>query len=144
MDNDASTITLDDLVRRAERVLRVPLAAALDIELIDAADPTAGVRFTVSGLAGNGAGGLHSAALTAGLEVSAYLVLLPRLARYEHAVTNTMALQLIGTVPDGGKVEARGSLDRRTGRLGFVSVVAVHRHNVVARGQITKSVVDLR
>ncbi len=129
------------LARRAHDALAVPLQHALGARLLDPADPTTGVRFTVADLATNGAGGLHGGALSGLLELAGYLALLPRLTVEEHAVTHAVATQLFAAAQEGDEVEVRGGLDRRTGRLAFLSVTASVGGRLIARAQITKSVV---
>lgn len=113
------------LADRAGTMLRLPLATALDVRLLDAADPAAGVWFEVApGIADNGAGGVHAAVLGAVLEMSAYLALLPQLRGDEHAVSHAVSTQLLGPARHGERVEVRATADTRTGRLGFVSAAA--------------------
>lgn len=134
-------LTGDQLADRATEALAVPLQHALGARLLDPSNPAAGVSFRVGQLASNGAGGLHAAALGAVLEVAGYLALLPQLTVAEHAVTHSVATQLMAAARDGEWVEARGALDRRTRRLAFVSVTAAVDGRLVARAQLTKSVV---
>ena len=129
------------LTHRAGEALAVPLSHALGVRLLDPADPTAGVRFTVADLAGNGAGGLHAGVLGGVMELAGYLALLPSLTVDEHAVTHAVATQLIAAAKGGDEVDVRGALDRRTRRLAFLSVTAAVGDRLVARAQITKSVV---
>lgn len=139
------TDPVDDglLRRKAALALAVPLPAALGAELIDPGSPPAGVFFRVGGLALNGAGGAHSAALSAILEAAGYLALLPHLAADEHAVTHSAGLLLEAAAPEGARVQARGSVDRRTSRLAFVTAVADVDGNTVARMQLVKSIVRM-
>jgi acyl-coenzyme A thioesterase PaaI-like protein len=134
----------DALLGRAALALAVPLADALGARLRDPADPTAGVTFTVDGLAGNGAGGVHSAAVSAALELAAYLALLPDLAADEHALTHASATQLFAAARHGDDVVATATLDRRTRRLAFLSAAATVGGMPVARAQITKSIIAAR
>lgn len=130
------------LAERAGIALSVPLVAALDVRLIDDADPPAGVWFeSRAPIAGNGVGGVHASVLGAVLELSAYLALLPQLRGDEHAVSHAVSTQLIGPARLGARVEARGVADPRTGRLGFVSVAASGPAGMLARAQVTKSIV---
>ncbi|MEI4272135.1 DUF4442 domain-containing protein [Klenkia sp. LSe6-5] len=126
---------------RARFVLAVPLTAALGVQLLDPAHPEAGVRLPVSGLADNGAGGAHASALSAAMEVAAYLALAPSLAPDEHAVSHAVALQLVSAAPTGVWVHAHALLDRRGRRTAFLTAVAQVDDVVVARAQITKTVV---
>lgn len=129
------------LRERAQLALDVPLAAALGSRLLDPADPAAGATFRIERLAANGAGSAHAAAVATLLELAGYLALAPELAAAEHAVTHAMAMQLVAAAPDGADVTARGSVDRRTGRLAFVSATATIGDQLIARAQLTKSIV---
>ncbi|WP_295695206.1 hotdog domain-containing protein [Lapillicoccus sp.] len=129
---------------RAAPALAVPLAAALGLSLLDESAPEHGVHFVVSALAGNGVGGAHAAALSAAMELAAYLAVLPELAPDEHAVTHASAVQLIVVAPVGERVEATARLLRRSRRLAFLEVEATCDGHIVALGQLTKSVVTVR
>lgn len=126
---------------RTQLALSVPLVAAFGIQLLDPSWHEAGVRLPVSGLTGNGAGSAHASALSAAMELAAYLALAPSLTAEEHAVTHAVALQLIAAAPAGVWVHATAQLDRRGRRTAFLSAVAQVEDVVVARAQITKSVV---
>lgn len=140
----AELLTGNQLAERVELALAVPLQAALGAALLDPRDPAAGVRFTVTGLALNGAGGAHAAALAAVLELAGYLALLPQLTGSEHALTHSAALQLAAPAAAGQDVEATGTLDRRSRRLAFVSVTATCQGQLVARAQLVKSIVAIQ
>ncbi len=132
----------ETLQRRAQLVLEVPLAAALGLRLLDENDPRARAAFTVNALAENGVGGAHASAVGAALEVGAYLALAPQLTVAEHAVTHAAALQFIASAPGGQRVEVRGELHRRTGRLAFCSATATVGPLLIAHAQFTKSIVS--
>lgn len=68
-----------ELLMRARPALDVALQHALGAELIDPADPTGGVCFTVEELALTPAGTLHAAALVAVAELAGHLAVLPTL-----------------------------------------------------------------
>ncbi|MEJ8280561.1 hypothetical protein [Pseudonocardia spirodelae] len=131
----------DALARRAALVLAVPLQAALGARLLDDADPAAGIVLPVGELADGGAGGAHAGALAVGMEAAALLAALPSLTVAEHAVSVSTAVTLPAQAPRGHDVVFRGTLDRRTGRSAFTSVVAACDGIVVARAQIVKAVV---
>lgn len=134
-------MTPAELRDRIDLALAVPLVARLGLRLLDEEVPDAGAAFVVTGLAGNGAGGVHAAAVGAALEVAAYLALAPQLSATEHAITHASAVQLVSGAAEGETIELRGQVDRRTGRLAFCSAMAAVGERVVARAQLTKSVV---
>ena len=133
---------------RAEQALKVALQHALRAELVDAADPPAGLRFPVTGLSVTPAGTLHAAALAAIIETAGYLAVLPTLGDDEHAVTNSISTQYLRAAPADSWVRVTGTLGRRARTLAFVSVAA-HLEtdgalsDLVAQSQITKSVITL-
>ena len=72
-------------------------------------------------------------------------MLLPALAANEHAVTHHIATQILSA----GRERRRSSrvtavLERRTRRLGFVTATAAVGERLLARSQITKSVIEIR
>ncbi len=98
----------------------------------------------MTGLAINPGGTLHAGALAAIMELTGFLALLPELAPTEHAVTHHMSTQILSPGREGEEVEVTATLERRTRRLGFVSATATVGDRLVARSQITKSVIEIR
>ena len=129
---------------RAEQALAVPLQHALGASLLDADDPAAGVCSEGHRPVPERRGALHSAALDTIIELGGYLAVLPTLAETEHAITHAIATQLITGAVEGEQVTVRGTLERRTGRLAFVSVVATAGERLIARAQVTKSLAQRR
>lgn len=134
----------DSLARRATAALAIPLQDALRARALDPADPTAGVVFPVAGLAINPGGTLHAGALGAIMELTGFLALLPHLAGTEHAVTHHISTQILSPGRAGEEVTVTASVERRTRRLGFVTATAMVGERLVARSQITKSVIEIR
>lgn len=134
-----------DLSSRVEQALTVALQYALGAELVDGADPVAGLRFPVTGLSLTPAGTLHAAALAAIIETAGYLAVLPTLGDDEHAVTNSISTQYLRAAPADSWVRVSGALSRRARTLAFVSVSATLENGgaLVAQSQITKSVITL-
>lgn len=133
-----------ELRARAEAALAIPLQAALHARPIDPDRPADGLEFPVTGLAINPGGTLHAGALGAIVEVTGLLVLLPALAANEHAVTHHIATQILSAGREGDLVRVTAVLERRTRRLGFVSASAMVGARLLARSQITKSVIEIR
>jgi acyl-coenzyme A thioesterase PaaI-like protein len=133
-----------DLAARAAQALAVPLQVALRVRFLDATDPTRGLVLPVSSLAINPGGTLHAGALGAVLEFAGFLALLPTLAATEHAVNHHISTQFLSAGQEGEEVHVTSALDRRTRRLGFVSSTAMVGERLVARSQITKSVIEIR
>jgi acyl-coenzyme A thioesterase PaaI-like protein len=133
-----------ELRARAEAALAIPLQVALHARPIDPDRPADGLEFPVTGLAINPGGTLHAGALGAIVEVSGLLALLPALAANEHAVTHHISTQIFSAGREGDLVRVTAVLERRTRRLGFVSATATVGDRLLARSQITKSVIEIR
>jgi acyl-coenzyme A thioesterase PaaI-like protein len=133
-----------ELRARTQAALAIPLQVALHARPVDPDRPADGLEFPVTGLALNPGGTLHAGALGAILELAGLLVLLPMLAADEHAVTHHIATQILSAGRDGDLVRIAAVLERRTRRLGFVSATATVDDRLLARAQITKSVIEIR
>ena len=133
-----------ELRARTGAVLAIPLQVALHARPVDPERPADGLEFPVTGLALNLGGTLHAGALGAIMELSGLLALLPELAATEHAVTHHIATQILSAGREGDVVRVTAVLERRTRRLGFVSATAVVGDRLLARSQITKSVIEIR
>jgi acyl-coenzyme A thioesterase PaaI-like protein len=133
-----------ELRARTGAVLAIPLQVALHARPVDPERPADGLEFPVTGLALNPGGTLHAGALGAIMELSGLLALLPELAATEHAVTHHIATQILSAGREGDVVRVTAALERRTRRLGFVTATAVVGDRLLARSQITKSVIEVR
>ncbi len=131
-------------VDRSRLALAVPLVEALGARPLRPEDPAAGVVVPVTGLAESGGGAMHAAALTAVLELAAYLALVPALDTDEHAVSHAVSLQLVAPAFGGSQVEAIGYLERRGRSTAFLTATAEVSGVLVATAQITKSIVPFR
>ncbi|MBA3905072.1 MAG: PaaI family thioesterase [Pseudonocardiales bacterium] len=140
----ANTMTASEFQTRANAVLAIPLQAALHARPIDPDRPSAGLEFPVTGLAMNPGGTLHAGALGAILELAGLLALLPALEAGEHAVTHHISTQILSPGRQDELVRVTAELERRTRRLGFVSATATVGGRLLARSQITKSVIEIR
>ena len=137
-------INAAELRARTGAVLAIPLQVALHARPVDPQQPGDGLEFPVTGLALNPGGTLHAGALGAIMELSGLLALLPELAATEHAVTHHIATQILSAGREGDVVRVTAVLERRTRRLGFVSATAMVGDRLLARSQITKSVIEIR
>jgi len=133
-----------ELRARTDAALAIPLQVALHAMPVDPERPGDGLEFPVTGLALNPGGTLHAGALGAIMELSGLLALLPELAATEHAVTHHIATQILSAGREGDVVRVTAALERRTRRLGFVTATAVVGDRLLARSQITKSVIEVR
>ena len=131
------------IAARVKAVLDIPLHRFLGMELRDAADPSAGVWFPVAGPSQNQAALLHGGVVYTFLDVASYLALLPQLSDDEHAVTHDVAVSLLRPVAAGKRVDITGTVLRRGRAVAFMRAEATVDGEVVAAGQVTKSVVRL-
>jgi uncharacterized protein (TIGR00369 family) len=131
------------IAARVKAVLDIPLHRFLGMELRDAADPSAGVWFPVAGPSQNQAALLHGGVVYTFLDVASYLALLPLLSDDEHAVTHDVAVSLLRPVAAGKRVDIAGTVLRRGRAVAFMRAEATVDGEVVAAGQVTKSVVRL-
>lgn len=140
MPEPAALLDPDELQRRVDAVLSVPLHRFLGLELADPAEPSAGVAFTVAEPSQSPGGTLHGGVVCALLDVASYLALMPSFAPDEHAVTHDLTASLIRAVPAGSRVELTGSVVRRGRSIAFLRAEARVDGEVVASGQVTKTI----
>lgn len=129
------------LAARIQAVLDIPLHRFLGMQLRDAADPSAGIWFTVDQPAQNQAGVLHGGVIYTLMDVASFLALLPSLSDEEHAVTHDLVVSLIRPVSAGKRVDLTGTVLRRGRAVAFMRAEATVDGEVVAAAQVTKSVV---
>jgi uncharacterized protein (TIGR00369 family) len=130
-----------DSAARVQAVLDIPLHRFVGMELLDPADPPAGIWFPVGLPAQNQARLLHGGVVTALLDVAAYLALLPHLADHEHAVTHDQSVSLLRPVSADRRVEVVGTVLRRGRAVAFLRAEATVDGTLVATAQVTKTVV---
>ncbi|SDY18233.1 uncharacterized domain 1-containing protein [Modestobacter sp. DSM 44400] len=126
---------------RVQAVLDIPLHRFVGVELLDPADPPAGIWFPVGVSAQNQVRLLHGGVVTALLDVAAYLALLPHLTADEHAVTHDQSVSLLRPVPADRRVEVVGTVLRRGRAVAFLRAEATVDGTLVATAQVTKTVV---
>ena len=78
------------------------------------------------------------------MELAGLLALLLVLAAEEHAVTHHISTEILSPGRENELVRVTAALERRTRRLGFVSAAAAVGDRLLARSQITKSVIEIR
>ena len=127
-----------------QAVLDIPLHRFLGVELRDDADPSAGIRFPVGTAAQNPAGMLHGGVVYALLDVASFLALLPSLADGEHAVTHDVSASLLRPVRAGATVDVTATVLRRGRAVAFMRAEATVEGQLVATGQVTKTVIAPR
>jgi acyl-coenzyme A thioesterase PaaI-like protein len=132
-----------ELRARTAPVLAIPLQVALHARPVDPERPGDGLEFPVTGLALNPGGTLHAGALGAIMELSGLLALLPELAADRARRHPPHRHQILSAGREGDVVRVTAVLERRTRRLGFVTATAVVGDRLLARSQITKSVIEV-
>jgi uncharacterized protein (TIGR00369 family) len=131
------------IAARVKAVLDIPLHRFLGMELRDPADPSAGVWFPVAAPAQNQAALLHAGVVYTFLDVASFLALIPLLSDAEHAVTHDVSVSLLRPVAAGKRVDITGTVLRRGRAVAFMRAEATVDGEIVAAGQVTKSVVRL-
>jgi uncharacterized protein (TIGR00369 family) len=131
----------DALASRVQAVLDIPLHRFLGIDLCRPDDPSAGIWFPVDSPALNPASMLHGGVIYTVLDVAAYLALLPHLADGENAVTHDLTASLLRPVPAGARVDVSASVLRRGRAVAFLRTEAWVDGQLVATGQVTKTVI---
>ena len=126
---------------RVQAVLDIPLHRFVGVQLLDPADPPAGIWFPVGPPAQNQVRLLHGGVVTALLDVASYLALLPHLADDEHAVTHDQSVSLLRPVGADSRVEVVGTVLRRGRAVAFLRADATVDGRLVATAQVTKTVV---
>src|SRR5918996_1147525 len=122
---------------RAGRALDVPLLDFLNAAPLDERDLTQGIFVELSAPALNAVGGVHAGALATMLEVTAYLAIVRELKPEEEAITHDFFASYIARIPPDARLEARGTVVRRGGRVAFVSAEARADGSVVATASVT-------
>ncbi|WP_346622757.1 PaaI family thioesterase [Blastococcus montanus] len=135
---------LDSPGPRVQAVLDIPLHRFLGVQLRDERDLAAGIRFPVGEAAQNPAGMLHGGVVYALLDVASFLALLPQLGADEHAVTHDVSASLLRPVRAGATVEVTATVLRRGRAVAFLRAEATVDGELVATGQVTKTVVGPR
>ncbi|MGY2128473.1 PaaI family thioesterase [Blastococcus sp. SYSU DS0617] len=133
----------DALAGRVQAVLDIPLHRFLGIDLRRRDDPSSGIWFPVDSPALNPAEMLHGGVIYTVLDVAAFLALLPHLADGEHAVTHDLTASLLRPVPAGARVDVTASVLRRGRAVAFLRTEAWVDGQLVAAGQVTKTVVPV-
>jgi uncharacterized protein (TIGR00369 family) len=124
----------------AHQTLSVPLLRLLQAKLIDEDDPSVGTVITVDENALNAVGSLHAGAIAMLLEVTAYLSLLPDLARDEEAATHAFSASYIRGGRLADELRCTATVTHRSGRLAFVSAELTRDSDLVAMAMVTKSI----
>ena len=130
-----------DHTARVRAVLDIPLHRFVGLQLLDPADPSAGIWFPVGPPAQNQVRLLHGGVVTALLDVATYLALLPHLTAGEHAVTHDQSVSLLRPVGADRRVEVVGSVLRRGRAVAFLRADATVDGTLVATAHVTKTVV---
>jgi uncharacterized protein (TIGR00369 family) len=142
-DERFSVVSESGQAARVQAVLDIPLHRFLGVELLDPAEPAAGISFPVADAAQNQAALLHGGVVTALLDVASYLALLPHLDDGEHAVTHDLSVSLLRPVGADERVDAAGSVLRRGRAVAFLRAEARVDGRTVAAAHVTKSIIPM-
>ena len=132
------------LATRVQAVLDIPLHRFLGMALRDPAEPSAGIWFPVAPPTQNQAALLHGGVVYTLMDVASFLALLPSLSDEEHAVTHDLTVSLLRPVSADARVDITGTVLRRGRAVAFMRAEATVDGQLVATGQVTKTVVPPR
>jgi uncharacterized protein (TIGR00369 family) len=133
-------ITADEIDRRSQSALAVPLLQFLQASLVDRVDGRWSIGFPPSPNALNAVDALHGGVIATVLEVAAYLAVVPHLSTEEEAVTIAFAASYIAGARSGEQLRASGSLIRRTRGLAFVGAELRSDSGLLACANVTKAI----
>ena len=126
---------------RIQAVLDVPVHRFVGISLIDPSDPAAGTTFTVAEPSQGPGGWLHGGVVSALLDMTCYVTLLPRLPQDRIAVSHAVNISLLKGVPGGSTVQLKAEVLRLGKSLAFMRAEAHSDGHLVAAATITKSII---
>jgi uncharacterized protein (TIGR00369 family) len=129
---------------RANTALGVPLLHFLGAELIDEADPAAGLTFVASDQTVNAVDYLHGGVISTVLDLAAWLAVVAELDDDEEAITHNLSVSYLTAVKGRAPLTATGTVVRRSKRLAFATAELRDDERLIATAQVTKSIVSGR
>lgn len=126
------------------QVQAAPLHRQLGVKEIRAGNGEAILEVPVSDGNINPAGVLHGGVVYTLCDVVAYCALLSELQDGEDAVTHDIHVNVMRAAKAGERVRFTGRVVRRGRSLAFVEAAAHSGENLLARAQITKSIIQAR
>jgi uncharacterized protein (TIGR00369 family) len=130
--------SLEEVDRRSERALAVPLLRFLQASLADRVDGSWSIRLAPSPNALNAVDALHGGVIATVLDVAAYLAVVPQLSTGEEAVTIAFAASYIAAARPDEQLRANGCFIRRTRQLAFASAELRGESRLLAIANVTK------
>lgn len=133
-------VTADEIDRRSQNALEVPLLRFLGASLVDRDDGCWSIGLTPSANALNAVEVLHGGVMAIVLDVAAYLAVVGHLSSEEEAVTIAFSASYIAGAGPDEQLRARGSLMRRTRGLAFASAELRNDSQLLASANVTKAI----
>ncbi len=133
-------ITADEIDRRSQNALEVPLLRFLGASLVDRTDGFWSIDLTPSPNALNAVEVLHGGVMATILDVAAYLAVVPHLSTDEEAITIAFSATYVAGARPDEQLRAHGSLIRRTRGLAFASAELQSDSGTLALPQVTKAI----
>lgn len=130
----------EEVKRRSDRALAVPLLCFLGASLADGRDGVWSIELQQSANSLNAVDALHGGVIATVLDVAAYLSVLPHLAADEEAVTVAFAAQYVSAAGPEALLRARGTFTHRTRRLAFAGADLYCESRLLARAAVTKAI----
>jgi uncharacterized protein (TIGR00369 family) len=132
--------SVEEIDRRSQSALDVPLLRFLKASLVDRADGHWSIGLTQSANALNALDGLHGGVIATVLDVAAYLAVVPHLSSGEEAITIAFSASYVAGAPPDEQLRASGSLIRRTRGLAFASAELRSNSGLLALANVTKAI----
>jgi len=134
-----SARSTEEVRRRSNRALAVPLLRFLGATLADGHDGVWGIELAQGANSLNAVDALHGGVIATVLDVAAYLAVLPHLAADEEAITVAFAAQYVAAAGQE-LLHACGSFTHRTRRLAFAGADLHCEGRLLARAAVTKAI----
>jgi uncharacterized protein (TIGR00369 family) len=131
---------IDEVDRRSQSALEVPLLRFLAASLLDRSDGFWSLGLTPGPNVLNAVDALHGGVIATVLDVAAYLAVVPHLSTEEEAITIAFSASYIAPAPPNEQLHATGSLIRRTRALAFASAELRSDSGLLALANITKAI----
>ena len=131
---------MEEVDRRSQSALEVPLLRFLGASLLDRSDGFWSIGITLSPNLLNVVDALHGGVIATVLDVAAYLAVVPHLSTEEEAITIAFSASYIAPALPNEQLHATGSLIRRTRALAFATAELRGQSKLLALASVTKTI----
>jgi uncharacterized protein (TIGR00369 family) len=131
---------MDEVDRRSQSALEVPLLRFLGASLLDRSDGYWSIGLTSGTNVLNAVDALHGGVIATVLDVAAYLAVVPHLSTDEEAITIAFSASYLAGARPNEQLHATGSLIRRTRTLAFATAELRGEGSLLALASVTKTI----